>query len=540
MGDKWTKTYQTGKPARQEYLDGVRKLSSIVGYTIGPSGMFVTIARPFGSPTSTKDGVTCAKEVILEGIPGVGARIAQEAASKTMEVAGDGTTTATVLIERLFSLGLDATDGKGLNVVAVKRGMELAVKAVCDKGGYLDRFVKPVHGPMLDQVGTISANNDPVIGKLIGDAMRRAGKNGIITVEQSKTAEHGIETIEGMQFPEGYVTPEFITDPGRMEATLLDPYILMLDRPLVSLQGLGKFLNAFTGQSRPLLILCEELGGEALPTLVVNKQQQTIFSCVVKLPGNLGDKKEFLKDIEAYVGGTAVLMETGISVENIGLGHLGQAKKVVVGKNTTTIYGGKGTKAKIDYRIAQIRGFLSAEGTTDLEKEKLQERLAKLSGGLTTIRIGATTDAEMKEKVARVEDAMFATKCAVDSGIVPGGGFCLARCSRMLQGHTRGENEAENAGIDIVEQAMLAPAFLIAKYAGYDEKIVKDLLKKDDLYLGLDSLNGVTGNLIEMGILDPAKVVRTALQNAVSVAQVMLSTEAVILDVPAEMKGKVL
>lgn len=536
--DKWTKQYATGKEARQLYLEGVKKQAALVGATLGPSGKFVAIARPTGAVTSTKDGVTVCRDVVLEGIPGVGARLSQEAAAKTMSVAGDGTTTATVLIERLFNLGLKATDGDGHPVLAVKRGMEKAVHAVCDPGGYIDRFVKPVHGPMLDQVGTISANNDPVIGKLIGDAMRRAGKNGVITVEQSRTAEHSIETIEGMQFNEGFVTPEFVTDPLRMEAVLQDPYILLLDRPLVSLQGLGKFLDRFTGQGRPLLIICEELGGEALPTLVVNKQQQRILSCVVKIPGNLGSKAEFLKDIEAFVGGVAILMETGISTEKIDFFHLGQASKVVVGRNTTTIYGGKGTK--VDYRVNQIRGYIGAVETHEVEKEKLQERLAKLSGGLTTIKIGSTTDAEMKEKIARVEDCMFATKCAVEGGVVPGGGFCLARCSKLiLYELEKTSSPAEEAGVMIVAQAMLAPAKLIAKYAGYEEA-VEHALEDDDLTWGLNSLTGESGNLFDLGVIDPAKVVRTALQDAVSVAEVMLSTEAVILDVPGEVKGPIL
>lgn len=521
--DRWIKKYVFGDEAQQLLLEGVKKQAELVGCTLGPSGQFVAIARPFGPINATKDGVTVAKDCIFEGIPGVGARMAVEAAAKTAEVAGDGTTTSTVLIERMFSLGIEAA--KTHKVTDLKKGMQLACDEVCNV--LLPQMTKKVHGSMVDQVGTISANGDAAIGKLIADAMRRAGRTGVITVEQSKDAFHHIDTTDGFQFSEGYITPEFITDPDRMESVLTNPYILLLDRPLVSLQGFTNFLNAFASQGRPLLILCEELGGEALPTFVYNKQKSAVLSCVVKIPLNLGDKVEFLKDVAAYTGATAVTMESGISVEKINFGTLGQADKVVVGKSTTTIYGGRGAKDKIDYRISQIRGFIN--GTeVEVEREKLQERLSKLSGGLTTIKIGSVSEIEMKEKLARVEDAMFATRCAVDEGIVMGGGFALGHCAQKLRANMVDAGIIDQ-GILLVAEAMEEPCKLIARHAGYEEEAKALLVNNGGL--GLNCVMGEMGDMVKMGVIDPVKVVRAALQNAVSVAQVLLSTKAVILDI---------
>ncbi len=523
------KLYSFGKIARQELLAGVRKLSSLVTATLGPGGRFIVIARPVGNPTSTKDGVTVASDVILEGMEGVGARMALEAASKSAAEAGDGTTSSVLLIYELFSRGLEAIDRQGLNPVHFVKGMKRAAAWVDNK---LISRSNPVHGNMIEQVATTSANGDTEIGHNILLAMQQAGRNGVITVTGSKDGETSITHLEGMQFNEGWITPYFVTDSRRMEAILDNPYILLLDRTLASLQGFRSFLDQIAMQPKPLLIIAESIEGEALPTLVQNKQQSVFLAVGVKTPGNLGDKREFLRDLAAYTGAVPILSDLGISTAQISLKMLGQADRVVVTKSTTTIYGGRGEAEKVQKRINEVRAEVTDTNAREVEREKAQERLAKLSGGLTTLSIGAGSEAEMKEKMARVEDAIFSTRCAVAEGILPGGGMALHQLGTEIPAEVDADNESERAGILAVAEACKAPAKLILKNAGWDLDPPVDGIRH-----GIDSRNGKVVDLVTAGVLDPTKVVRCELANASSIAGVMLLDEAVILDTPEATKG---
>lgn len=515
------KQYLSGAEAQQTMLRGIQKLDDAVGSTLGPLGKYVLIDRGLGWPTATKDGVTVAREVLLDGFEGTGARFVQEAASKTADTAGDGTTTSTVLAAEVYRLGLDAIST--YSVVALKNEMDRVVADV--EEDIRRNYSRRVTGEMVAQIGTIAANNDRELGLLIAKAMKEAGPNGVVAVEESKSYETSITKIDGMEFNEGYISPWFVTDQEKQICVLENPLILLIDRPLVSLQGMHQMLESIAKTSRPLLVIADDVTGEALATLCINKQRGGLLCCAVKCPATLGHKKEMLKDIAAVTSGTAVLQETGMSIENITPAHLGQAERVIIRKNTTTIINGHGNTR---LREQEIKGLLS-QSTGEIEKEKLQERLAKLSGGVTLLQIGAITEAEMREKKARVEDAMFATRCAVREGVVPGGGFTLARCAANISGDTIGGT--------LLSRALKAPALRILKNAGYEESVLDVVLKEDDHSYGFDSLNGDYVDLVSCGIIDPTQVVISALKNAVSVASVLLTTNTLILDVQDEMKG---
>ena len=533
-----------GEESRQAILRGVNLLADAVKVTLGPKGRNVVIEKKFGSPTITKDGVTVAKEIELkEPVENMGAQMVREVASKTSDVAGDGTTTATVLAQAIYREGVK-TVAAGANPMAMKRGIEKAVNLVCGQidpktgeraKGELDKFSKPVSGEMIAQVGTISANNDETIGKIIAEAMKKVGKDGVITVEEAKTLETQLEVVEGMQFDRGYLSPYFVTDPERMEATLENAYILIHEKKISSMKDLLPLLEQIAKSSKPLLIVAEDVEGEALATLVVNKLRGTLQVCAVKAPGFGDRRKAMLQDIAILTGGKAITEDLGIKLENVQMSDLGQAKKITVDKDNTTLVEGKGKHSEIEGRVKEIRSQID-KTTSDYDREKLQERLAKLVGGVAVIKVGAATETEMKEKKARVEDAMHATRAAVEEGIVPGGGVALARCVSALD-RLKVEGD-EQIGVNIVKRALVEPLRQIAENSGEEGAIVLGKVNdsKDNNY-GYNALTGDYEDLVKAGVLDPTKVVRIALQNAGSIASLMLTTEALVAEIPEEKKG---
>jgi chaperonin GroEL len=533
-----------GEQSRQAILRGVNLLADAVKVTLGPKGRNVVIEKKFGSPTITKDGVTVAKEIEpQDGLENVGAQMVREVASKTSDVAGDGTTTATVLAQAIYREGVK-TVAAGANPMAMKRGIEKAVNLVCgnidpktgERGkGELDKLSKPVSGAMIAQVGSISANNDDTIGYIIAEAMKKVGKDGVITVEESKTLETQLEVVEGMQFDRGYLSPYFVTDPERMEVSFENAYILINETKISSMKDLLPLLELIAKSSKALVIVAEDVEGEALATLVVNKLRGTLQVAAVKAPGFGDRRKAMLQDIATLTGGKAITEDLGIKLENVQIEDLGQAKKITIDKDNTTIVEGKGKTSDIQARVREIRGQID-KTTSDYDREKLQERLAKLVGGVAVIKVGAATETEMKEKKARVEDAMHATRAAVEEGIVPGGGVALSRCVAALD-KLKVETD-EQIGINIVKRALQEPLRQIAENAGEEGAIV--LGKVNDSknpHFGYNALTGEYEDLVKAGVIDPTKVVRTALTNAASVAALMLTTEAIIADIAEEKKG---
>jgi chaperonin GroEL len=531
-----------GEDSRQAILRGVNKLADVVKVTLGPKGRNVVLDRKFGSPTSTKDGVTVAKEIELKDpLENMGAQMVREVASKTSDVAGDGTTTATVLAQAIFREGVK-TVAAGANPMAIKRGIEMAVRAVCGYDeiqkdgsrkhvkGELEKLSKPVEGAMIAQVGAVSANNDITIGNIIAEAMKKVGKDGVITVEEAKTMETTLEVVEGMQFDRGYLSPYFVTDPDRMECILEDPYILIHEKKISSMKDLLPLLEQIAKSGKPLLIVAEEVEGEALATLVVNKLRGTLHCSAVKAPGFGDRRKAMLEDIAILTGGKAITEDLGIKLENVRLEDLGRAKKITVDKDNTTIVEGYGKSSAIEGRVKQLRTQVE-DTTSDYDREKLQERLAKLVGGVAQIKVGAATETEMKEKKARVEDAMHATKAAVEEGIVPGGGVAMIRSIPAL-GKLKAEGD-EQIGIDIVKRALEEPLRLIVQNAGEEGAVVAEKVRANsNANFGFDAQAETYGDLVEAGVIDPTKVARTALQNAASIASLMLTTEALVSEIP--------
>ncbi|HXW91389.1 MAG TPA: chaperonin GroEL [Terriglobales bacterium] len=532
-----------GEESRQAILRGVNLLADAVKVTLGPKGRNVVIEKKFGSPTITKDGVTVAKEIELkDALENMGAQMVREVASKTSDVAGDGTTTATVLAQAIYREGVK-TVAAGANPMALKRGIEKAVEQICGKlnkegereKGELDKYSKPVSGDMIAQVGTVSANNDETIGKIIAEAMKKVGKDGVITVEESKTLETQLEVVEGMQFDRGYLSPYFVTDPERMEAVLENAYILIHEKKISSMKDLLPLLENIAKSSKPLLIVAEDVEGEALATLVVNKLRGTLQVCGVKAPGFGDRRKAMLQDIAILTGGKAITEDLGIKLENVQMSDLGQAKKITIDKDNTTIVEGRGKHSEIEGRVKEIRSQIE-KTTSDYDREKLQERLAKLVGGVAVIKVGAATETEMKEKKARVEDAMHATRAAVEEGIVPGGGVALARCVGALEKHKLEGDE--QTGLNIVKRAITEPVRMIAENAGEEGAIVIGKVSEaKEPNFGYNALTGEYEDLVKAGVLDPTKVVRTALQNAGSIASLMLTTEALVSEIPEEKKA---
>jgi chaperonin GroEL len=533
-----------GEESRQAILRGVNLLADAVKVTLGPKGRNVVIEKKFGSPTITKDGVTVAKEIELrDAQENMGAQMVREVASKTSDVAGDGTTTATVLAQAIYREGVK-TVAAGANPMAMKRGIERAIAVVCgeidkktgERGkGELDKLSKPVTGDMIAQVGTISANNDTTIGSIIADAMKKVGKDGVITVEESKTLETQLEVVEGMQFDRGYLSPYFVTDPERMEVSLENAYILIHEKKISSMKDLLPLLEQIAKSGKPLVIIAEDVEGEALATLVVNKLRGTLQVAAVKAPGFGDRRKAMLQDIATLTGGKAITEDLGIKLENVQVADLGQAKKITIDKDNTTLVEGKGKPGDVQGRVKEIRGQID-KTTSDYDREKLQERLAKLVGGVAVIKVGAATETEMKEKKARVEDAMHATRAAVEEGIVPGGGVALSRCVNALD-KLKLEGD-EQIGVNIVKRALVEPLRQIAENAGEEGAIVLGKVNDSkDNNFGYNALTGDYEDLVKAGVLDPTKVVRTALQNAGSIASLMLTTEALVSEIPEEKKG---
>ena len=519
-----------GEHSRQAVLRGVNQLADAVKITLGPKGRNVVLDKKFGSPTITKDGVTVAKEIDLKDpLENMGAQMVREVASKTSDTAGDGTTTATVLAQAIYREGAKNV-AAGANPMDIKRGIEKAVEALTAE---LKKMSKPVSGNMVAQVGTISANNDETIGKIIADAMDKVGKDGVITVEEAKTLETSLEVVEGMQFDRGYLSPYFVTDPERMEVVLENPVILIHEKKISSMKELLPVLEQVARLSRPLLIIAEDIEGEALATLVVNKLRGTLQAAAVKAPGFGDRRKAMLEDIATLTGGKAITEDLGLKLENIKIEDLGKAKKITIDKDNTTIIEGAGSSAAIEGRVKQLRTQVE-DTTSDYDREKLQERLAKLVGGVAVIKVGAATETEMKEKKARVEDAMHATKAAVDEGIVPGGGVALLRASKVFAHLKLGGDQ--QIGVNIVARAIEEPMRWIASNAGQEGSIVVQKVRemKDDE--GFNALTDTYENLVKVGVIDPAKVVRSALQNASSIASLLLTTEALICDIPEEKK----
>jgi chaperonin GroEL len=521
--------------ARRSILSGVEKLAKAVKVTLGPAGRNVILEKKFGIPVITKDGVTVAKEIDLKDpYENVGAQLVREVASKTADVAGDGTTTATVLAEAIFREGLKMI-ATGANAVEVKRGIDKAVEVVVEELKKLSKQVSDTRE--IEQVATISANNDPEIGKKIAEAMEKVGKDGVITIEEGKSTETYVEVVNGYQFDRGYLSPYFVTNPDKMEAVLEEPYILITDKKLSSIRELLPVLERVLQTGRPLLIIAEDVEGEALATLVVNKLRGVLQVAAVKAPGYGERRKEMLRDIAILTGGVVISEETGMKLENARLEDLGRAKKVIVDKENTTIIEGAGRKEEIEGRIKQIKEQIK-ETKSDYDREKLQERLAKLSGGVAVIYVGAATEAEMKEKKMRIEDAVHATKAAVEEGIVPGGGVAYLRVIPKLEELENQEtNPDRKLGIRIVKRALHEPARLIAENAGYEGNLIVEEIKKRGGNIGFDALRGQFVNMFEAGIIDPTKVVRTAIQNAASVASLLLTTEAVVVEVKEPKKN---
>ncbi len=523
-----------GERSRYAVLKGVNTLADAVKVTLGPKGRNVVIERKFGSPIITKDGVTVAKEIELsDKLENIGAQMVREVASKTNEVAGDGTTTATVLAQAIFREGLRNV-AAGANPMALQRGIQKAAERVVEE---LKKLSKPVEGDAIAHVGTISANGDRTIGELIAEAMRKVGNEGVITVEESKSMQTELEVVEGMQFDRGYISPYFVTNPEKMECVLEDAFILIHEKKISSMRDLLPLLESIVSEGKSLLIIAEDVEGEALATLVVNKLRGTLNVCAVKAPAFGDRRKAILQDIAILTGGKVISEDVGIKLENVQLSDLGRAKKVKVDKENTTIIEGAGDAAAIEGRIKQIRQEIK-ETTSDYDREKLQERLAKLVGGVAVIRVGAATETEMKEKKARVEDAMFATRAAVEEGIVPGGGVALLRAQKALDGFKL-EDEDEQIGVDIVRRALEEPLRLIASNAGYEGSIVVEKVRENsNINFGFNAATEQYGDLVKDGVIDPTKVVRTALQNAASIASLLLTTEAVVADLPEKKKEK--
>ncbi len=515
--------------AREAILIGVNTLADTVKVTLGPKGRNVILEKSFGSPTITKDGVTVAKEIELEDkFANMGAQMVKEVASKTSDVAGDGTTTATVLAQAIYREGAKMV-AAGHNPMALKRGIEKAVVASVEE---LKKLSKPTKDPKeIAQVGTISANNDETIGKIIAEAMDKVGKEGVITVEEAKSMETTLEVVEGMQFDRGYLSPYFVTDPERMECVIEDPYILIHEKKISSMKELLPLLEAIARAGKPLLIIAEDVEGEALATLVVNKLRGTLQCSAVKAPGFGDRRKAMLEDIGILTNGVCLAEELGRKLEDIKLEDLGRAKRVTIDKDNTTIIDGAGKKAAIEGRVKQIRAQVE-ETTSDYDKEKLQERLAKLVGGVAVINVGAATETEMKEKKARVEDALHATRAAVEEGIVPGGGVALIRCIPAVE-KVKAQG-TEQFGIDIIRRALEEPARWIAQNGGYEGAVIVDEIKKNSGSHGFNAENGKFEDLLKAGIIDPTKVARCALQNASSVASLLLTTEAMVAEKPEE------
>jgi chaperonin GroEL len=520
----------TGEDSRQAILRGVNILADTVKITLGPKGRNAVIEKKFGAPTVTKDGVTVAKEIELQDpLENMGAQMVREVASKTSDVAGDGTTTATVLAQAIFREGV-RTVAAGASPMALKRGIDKAVQVAV---GEIKRISRDVKGDMIAQVGTISANTDKQVGNLIAEAMKKVGKDGVITVEESRTMETTLEIVEGMQFDRGYLSSYFVTDPARMECVLQDVHILIHEKKISSMQELLPLLEQTAKMNKPLLIIAEDVEGEALATLVVNKLRGTLLCAAVKAPGFGDRRKAMLEDIAVITGGKAITEELGIKLENVKMEDLGYAKKVTIDKDNTIIIEGAGKNSEIEGRIKQLRAQVE-ETTSDYDKEKLQERLAKLVGGIAVIKVGAATETELKEKKARVEDAMHATRAAVEEGIVPGGGTALLRCLPALE-KLKLHNDDEAVGVNIVKRALEEPTRQIAQNAGHEGAVVvsRILESKDDNF-GFNAETGEFTDLLKAGIIDPAKVTRLALQNAASIASLMLTTEALIADIAEE------
>ena len=521
----------TGDDARQALLKGINALSDIVKETLGPRGKNVILDKKFGSPTSTKDGVTVAKEIELKDpLENMGAQLVKEVASKTSDVAGDGTTTATVLAQAVYSKGLKYVTA-GANPNLIKKGIDEAVKTVVEE---LKKISRDVSGEMIAQVGAISANNDESIGKIIAEAMDKVGKDGVISVEEAKGLETTMDIVEGMQFDRGYLSPYFITDPDRMEAVLEEPVILLHEKKISNLRDFLPLLENVAKMGKPLLVIAEEVEGEALATLVVNKLKGT-FSCAsVKAPGFGDRRKAMLEDIAVLTGGKVITEDIGVKLESVTIDWLGNCAKVVIDKDNTTIVEGKGDSKEVKARIKQIRTQID-DTTSDYDREKLQERLAKLVGGVALVKVGAATETELKEKKARVEDAMHATKAAVEEGIVPGGGVALLRTQKALEG-LKVEGDIQ-IGVNIIKRAIEEPLRQIANNAGYEGSIVVEKVKEMDQDMGFNALTEKYEDLVKAGVLDPMKVVRIALQNASSIAGLMLTTEGLVADMPEEDKG---
>lgn len=522
-----------GEDSRQAILRGVNKLADAVKVTLGPKGRNVVIEKKFGAPTITKDGVTVAKEIDLKDpLENMGAQMVREVASKTSDVAGDGTTTATVLAQAIFREGVKSV-AAGANPMALKRGIEKAVEAVVKE---IEHMSKPVSGSMVAQVGTISANGDQKIGKIIAEAMDKVGKDGVITVEESKSLDTVLEVVEGMQFDRGYLSPYFVTDPDRMEAVLENCFILLNEKKISSMKDLLPLLEQVARQGRPLLIVAEDVEGEALATLVVNKLRGTLQVCAVKAPGFGDRRKAMLEDIAVLTGGRVISEDLGIKLESVKIEDLGRAKKITVDKDNTTIVEGAGKTADIQARVNIIRNQIE-NTTSDYDREKLQERLAKLVGGVAVIKVGAATETELKEKKARVEDAMHATRAAVEEGIVPGGGVTFVRAQKALE-TLKLEDADEQTGVFIIRRALEEPLRQIVNNAGREGAVIIEHIKSEqNVSIGFNAQTEKFEDLVAEGVIDPTKVSRTALQNAASISGLMLTTEALVSEIPEEEKA---
>ena len=517
--------------ARQSIQRGVSKLARAVKVTLGPKGRNVILQKSFGSPTVTKDGVTVAKEIELEDVyENMGARMVKEVASKTSDVAGDGTTTATVMAEAIFNEGLKAVVA-GVNPLHLKQGIDKAVEDITDKLKKMSIQIKSKKE--MAQVGAVASNNDQEIGDLLAEAMDKVGKDGVITVDEGKSLKTEVEWVEGMQFDRGYLSPYFVTDPAKMECVLDDPYILVFEKKITNVKEMVPVLEAVVNASKPLLIVAEDVEGEALATLVINKLRGTFKCCAVKAPGYGDRRKAMMEDIAILTGGTAIFESLGIKLENLPITDLGRAKKVVVDKDNTTIIEGAGKSGDIKARIDQIRREIGIS-TSDYDKEKLEERLAKLSGGVAKVNVGAATESEMKEKKARVEDALHATRAAVEEGILPGGGVALLRCATGLK--AEGLTNDQEVGYNIVKRACRAPLTMIASNAGQDGSVICEKVIESKGNVGYNAATDTFEDLVKAGIIDPTKVARTALQNAASVAVLLLTSDALIAEKPKDSK----
>ena len=527
-----------GEESRAAILRGINQLADAVKITLGPKGRNVVIDKKFGSPTITKDGVTVAKEIELkDALENMGAQMVREVASKTSDVAGDGTTTATVLAQAIFREGVK-TVAAGANPMALKRGIDKAVERATKE---IERLSKPVKGDAIAQVGTVSANGDQTIGNIIAEAMNKVGKDGVITVEESRTMETALEVVEGMQFDRGYLSPYFVTDPERMEAVLENPLILINEKKVSSMKDLLPLLEQVAKMGKPMLIVAEDVEGEALATLVVNKLRGTLNIAAVKAPGFGDRRKAMLEDIAILTGGKVISEDLGIKLENVKLEDLGRAKKITIDKDNTTIVEGTGKQTDIEGRVKTLRAQIE-DTTSDYDREKLQERLAKLVGGVAVIKVGAATETEMKEKKARVEDAMHATRAAVEEGIVPGGGVALVRAAKALekfQISSDGEGDPdEQIGVNIVRRALEEPLRQIVQNAGKEGAVVVERVRSEkNESVGFNAATEQFEDLVKAGVIDPAKVTRTALQNAASIAGLMLTTEAMVSEIPEEDKS---